>query len=158
MLRSPSRLLRYAALVCCAALARADEHLMPWPEAAELSPLNYTSLTASKLVMLKFEKFPGYPNLRESFARLSNESRQDVLVASVFCDRGGKPICDYLQIAQFPTLVYGDPWDLKNVVREDFEAHGGKADYAGLSGFIKEKVRWPCSAMDPTLELSLIHI
>jgi thiol-disulfide isomerase/thioredoxin len=109
-----------------------------------LTSSNYDELTANKTVFIKFyAPWCSYcKRIAKDWERLSKDWKDnDVgLVAAVDCtdhESGGKKLCNQLGIESFPTLKYGDPFQL--------EEYSGGRSYKDLSAFAKENLVPECS-------------
>lgn len=109
--------------------------------AIELTPDNWDSETAGKVVFLKmFAPWCGHcKKMKPDWDKLMEENKDSAtqLIADVDCTADGKPLCDANGVRGFPTLKYGDPSDL-----QDYQ--GGR-DYDALAKFIKEELKPMCS-------------
>jgi protein disulfide-isomerase-like protein len=102
--------------------------------ALELTPDNFATETAGKVVFLKFfapwcghckAMKPAWDGLMAEFA-----DSKTVLVADVDCTAGGKPLCDGNGVQGFPTIKHGDPSNL--------EDYNGGRDADSLKKFASE--------------------
>jgi len=109
--------------------------------ALELTPDNYDSETAGKVVLLKmFAPWCGHcKKMKPDWDKLMVEYKdsETQLIADVDCTTEGKPICDSNGVKGFPTLKYGDPSDLQD--------YSGARTYDGLKKFIDEELKPACS-------------
>jgi protein disulfide-isomerase-like protein len=99
--------------------------------AVELTPDTYDSLSAGKVVFLKFfAPWCGHcKKMKPDWDKLMTEFADSTvtLVADVDCTAGGKPLCDANGVQGFPTLKFGDPSAL--------EDYSGARDMASLQKF-----------------------
>ena len=109
-----------------------------------LTSSNYDEMTANKTVFIKFyAPWCSYcKRIAKDWEKLADEWKDnDVgLVAAVDCTDhkdGGKKLCNQLGIESFPTLKYGDPFQL--------EEYSGGRSYKDLSAFAKENLVPECS-------------
>eukprot|EP00934_Nitzschia_sp_Nitz4_P008410 Nitzschia sp. Nitz4//scaffold27_size158506//71414//72481//NITZ4_002599-RA/size158506-augustus-gene-0.21-mRNA-1//-1//CDS//3329545485//8400//frame0 len=105
-----------------------------------LTEEDFFEVTAGKTVFVKF--FAPWCNHCQLLAweQLAQEYQEDPvgLVAEVDCvSREGKPLCEYLDIRSFPTLMYGEPNHL--------EEYTGGRSLEELSAFAKENLVPLCS-------------
>merc|ERR1711865_909560 len=75
---------------------------------------------------------PDWNTLMEEF-----KDSETQLIADVDCTAEGKPICDANGVTGFPTLKYGDPYDLQDYKKD--------RDLDSLRRFIQEDLKPVCS-------------
>merc|ERR1711865_1333388 len=101
----------------------------------------YDEATAGKVVFLKMfapwcghcrKMAPDWNTLMEEF-----KDSETQLIADVDCTAEGKPICDANGVTGFPTLKYGDPYDLQDYKKD--------RDLDSLRRFIQEDLKPVCS-------------
>jgi|TARA_B110000977_G_scaffold120668_1_gene155310 protein disulfide-isomerase-like protein len=108
--------------------------------AIELTPANWDSETAGKVVFLKmFAPWCGHckamkPDWDSLMAEY--ESSENILVADVDCVGDGKDLCDKAGVKGFPTIKWGDP--------ENLSPYEGGRDLAGLKSFAAS-LKVPCN-------------
>jgi len=85
--------------------------------AVELTPDTWEQETEGKALFVKFfapwcghcKKIkPAWDALMDTF------EGSEILVADVDCVEAGKPLCEQVGVKGFPTLKYGDPYDLQD--------------------------------------------
>lgn len=108
--------------------------------AIELTPDNWESQTADKVVFLKMyapwcghckAMKPDWDSLMEEY-----ESSENILIADVDCTGDGKPLCDNAGVKGFPTIKWGDPANLS--------PYEGGRDMASLKEFASS-LKPPCN-------------
>lgn len=108
--------------------------------AIELTPDNWESQTADKVVFLKMyapwcghckAMKPDWDSLMEEY-----ESSENILIADVDCIGDGKPLCDNAGVKGFPTIKWGDPANLS--------PYEGGRDMASLKEFASS-LKPPCN-------------
>mmetsp|Transcript_37125 Transcript_37125/g.41494 ORF Transcript_37125/g.41494 Transcript_37125/m.41494 type:complete len:220 (+) Transcript_37125:81-740(+) len=109
--------------------------------ALELTPENFDSETAGKVVLLKmFAPWCGHcKKMKPDWDKLMDEYKgsKTQLIADVDCTTEGKPICDSNGVKGFPSIKHGDPNDLQD--------YNGARTYEGLKKFIDEELKPTCS-------------
>jgi len=110
-------------------------------DVVDLSAENYEAKTAGYTVFIKFyapwcghckKMAPDWERLTEEFA-----GHETILIAESDCIGDGEALCNEVGVTGFPTLKFGDPFDL-----EDYE---GPREYKELSAFAKQ-MKPVCSA------------
>ena len=85
--------------------------------AVELTADNWDVETAGKTIFVKFfAPWCGHcQKIKPHWDRITDEfaDSETVLIGGVDCDGEGKALCDKNGVQSYPTLKYGDPFDLK---------------------------------------------
>ena len=108
--------------------------------AIELTPANWDSETAGKVVFIKmFAPWCGHCKaMKPDWDSLMAEydSSENILVADVDCVGDGKDLCDKAGVKGFPTIKWGDP--------ENLSPYEGGRDMPSLKSFAAS-LKVPCN-------------
>lgn len=114
--------------------------LATYVDATMLTIDNYFELTKNKSVFIKFfAPWCGHCQAMQGdwdqlMAKYNDST--DFLIAEVDCTESGEELCEKYGVQGYPSLKYGDPYNL-----EDYD---GDRDYEALNDFVEEQLTPQC--------------